>query len=196
LRGLFVARLSRIESQERTRGRLLAAARELFGRDGYGTTSVERIAEAAGFSKGAVYANFESKEAIFLTVLDLQGQEPLDDLLAAIDIIVDTQALIEVLAGWADDRSRGGNWALTVAEHARVAPAGSASLVRQEEIIRGHWRQLGERLLEHCPGIAEDAEPLGALLHEIAYGPARTFVSGPSAGDLMRLAMRCLMKAR
>ena len=39
-----------------TRERLLAAARELFRKQGYATTSIERIAEAAGYSKGAVYS--------------------------------------------------------------------------------------------------------------------------------------------
>jgi hypothetical protein len=55
---------------------------------------------------------------------------------------------------------------------------------RQEEIIRGQWRQLGTCLVERFPGIAEDAETLGALLHEIAYAPAMTVVSTPTAGAL------------
>ena len=71
-------RLSRVESQALTRARLLDAAQDLFRREGYATTSVDRIAEAAGYSKGAFYSNFEGKEAIFLAVLDAQSQESLD----------------------------------------------------------------------------------------------------------------------
>jgi len=47
-------------------------------------TSVERIAKIAGYSRGAGYSNFDGKEAIFLAVLEAQGQESLNNLLAAI----------------------------------------------------------------------------------------------------------------
>jgi hypothetical protein len=70
-----------------------------------------------------------------------------------------------------------------------------ASVRRQEEIIRGHWRQLRRRLLNRFPGAAEDAEPLGALLHEIAYAPAMTFVSQPTAGNLIRLAITAILSS-
>jgi AcrR family transcriptional regulator len=63
-------RLSRPESRALTRERLLAAAREAFIRGGYARTYLEAVAEAAGFSKGAVYSNFESKEALFLELLE------------------------------------------------------------------------------------------------------------------------------
>jgi AcrR family transcriptional regulator len=64
-------RLTRSQSQARTRERLLAMAREAFLRDGFARTSVESIAEAAGLSKGAVYSNFENKDELFLELLDL-----------------------------------------------------------------------------------------------------------------------------
>jgi AcrR family transcriptional regulator len=63
-------RLTRSQSQARTRERLLAMAREAFLRDGFARTSVESIAEAAGLSKGAVYSNFESKDELFLELLE------------------------------------------------------------------------------------------------------------------------------
>ncbi|MEU1514524.1 TetR family transcriptional regulator [Streptomyces sp. NPDC005811] len=65
-----MARLSRVESQERTREQLVATARELFLRDGYGVTSLSDVAETAGYSKGAVYSNFRSKGHLCLAVLD------------------------------------------------------------------------------------------------------------------------------
>lgn len=65
-----MARLSRVESQERTRERLVATARELFLRDGYGATSLSDVAETAGYSKGAVYSNFRGKDHLCLAVLD------------------------------------------------------------------------------------------------------------------------------
>lgn len=65
-----MARLTRAESQARTREQLIATAKELFLRDGYGPTSLEKVADAAGFSKGAVYSNFRNKNELCLAVLD------------------------------------------------------------------------------------------------------------------------------
>jgi AcrR family transcriptional regulator len=69
-RGKGLSRLTRPQSQAQTREKLLAAAREAFIRNGFARTSLEAIAEAAGFSKGAVYSNFESKDALFLELLE------------------------------------------------------------------------------------------------------------------------------
>lgn len=63
-------RLTRDESRLHTRERLLEAATEVFSRRGFEAASVDEIADEAGFSKGAVYSNFVSKEELFLTLLD------------------------------------------------------------------------------------------------------------------------------
>ena len=57
-----VRRLTREESRALTRMRLLASARELMARAGYESVSIDRITEGAGYSKGAFYSNFASKE--------------------------------------------------------------------------------------------------------------------------------------
>lgn len=64
------SRLTRDEQRARTRGELLDAAATVFARNGYHATSVDLVAEAAGYTKGAVYSNFESKEELFLAVID------------------------------------------------------------------------------------------------------------------------------
>jgi AcrR family transcriptional regulator len=63
-------RLTRQESQARTRSLLLEVATAEFLAHGYNGTSLERVAEAAGFSKGAVYGNFAGKEELCLAVLE------------------------------------------------------------------------------------------------------------------------------
>lgn len=64
------APLSRRDSQRRTRTALVAAARQVFSEDGYHAAGLARIARVAGYSKGAVYSNFDGKSALFLAVLD------------------------------------------------------------------------------------------------------------------------------
>ncbi|MBU7580908.1 MAG: TetR/AcrR family transcriptional regulator [Porphyrobacter sp.] len=64
-----MARMTREETREQTRERLLAAARTVFARNGFGGASIDGIAERAGYSRGAFYSNFAGKEAIFLELL-------------------------------------------------------------------------------------------------------------------------------
>ncbi|WP_309068721.1 helix-turn-helix domain-containing protein [Microbacterium sp.] len=53
-------------SRENTRTRLLDAAEQVFAEVGLGETSVEAICERAGFTRGAFYSNFESKDELFV----------------------------------------------------------------------------------------------------------------------------------
>lgn len=77
-------RTRREEQRARTRQELLDAAQVVFARQGYHATSVDDVAEAAGYTKGAVYSNFRSKEELFLELLDLRidrNVEALEDVL-------------------------------------------------------------------------------------------------------------------
>ncbi|MHA6765430.1 TetR/AcrR family transcriptional regulator [Streptacidiphilus sp. PAMC 29251] len=62
-------RLTRAETKARTRALLLDAAAREFARKGFAGASVDRIAESAGFSVGALYSNFAKKEDLFLELL-------------------------------------------------------------------------------------------------------------------------------
>ena len=73
-------RLTREESKELTRIRLVEAAERLFIRNGFDGASVEEISESAGYSRGAFYSNFEDKEQIFLAVIDHRRPKPHDNL--------------------------------------------------------------------------------------------------------------------
>lgn len=77
-------RLSRAASQARTRAQLVETAREMFLRDGYFATSLEKVADAAGYSKGAVYSNFGSKDELCLAVLDTLLDDSAHQLAAAV----------------------------------------------------------------------------------------------------------------
>jgi AcrR family transcriptional regulator len=63
-------RLSREEQRALTKARLITSARIVFARRGFHQALLEEIAEEAGYSTGAIYANFDGKEDLFLAVLD------------------------------------------------------------------------------------------------------------------------------
>jgi len=64
------ARLTRSERTAQTRRELLDAAQRLFFRDGYHGTTLDDIADEAGYTKGAVYSTFKSKGGLFLALFD------------------------------------------------------------------------------------------------------------------------------
>ncbi|KAB8195384.1 TetR family transcriptional regulator [Nonomuraea phyllanthi] len=74
--GAVMARLTRAQQQERTRAAVLAAARQEFAERGYADAKIDRIAERAELTRGAVYSNFPSKRALYLAVLVAAIEQP------------------------------------------------------------------------------------------------------------------------
>jgi AcrR family transcriptional regulator len=68
-------RLSRDDSREQTTQRLLDAAQKLIARKGLEAASVENIAAAAGYTRGAFYSNFSSKDDLFIELLRRDHQK-------------------------------------------------------------------------------------------------------------------------
>lgn len=68
-------RLNREQSREQTRERLLEASHAVFVQKGYALTSVEDIAAAAGYTRGAFYSNFSDKTELFFELLRRESAE-------------------------------------------------------------------------------------------------------------------------
>ena len=75
-----MTRLSRKEKQAQTRACLMHSAATVFARRGLQQASIEEVAEDAGFTKGAFYANFKSKEELFLAMLDERFGKRLEEI--------------------------------------------------------------------------------------------------------------------
>jgi AcrR family transcriptional regulator len=73
-------RLTRKEKQARTRECLMHSAAEVFARRGLQQASIDEVAEDAGFTKGAFYANFKNKEELFLAMLDERFTQRIEDI--------------------------------------------------------------------------------------------------------------------
>jgi AcrR family transcriptional regulator len=68
------------EDAEQTRLKIIAAALELFSKNGYSNTTLAMIADAAGFSRGPIYWHFKNKDELYQAVLGF-SQEPLEQLI-------------------------------------------------------------------------------------------------------------------
>ncbi len=58
------------QRSDATRARLIRAAEKIFARDGFEAAKLEEIAAEAGYTRGAFYANFDSKEDLFFALLE------------------------------------------------------------------------------------------------------------------------------
>ena len=108
-----VARIPRPQ----VRQRLLEAAVELFDEVGYVRASLQQIARRAGFTKGAVYSNFASKQELFAALMTEQVASTTAAVLAVLADTTDTSAVIDrAAAALAKELLHRGDWSLMSAE--------------------------------------------------------------------------------
>ncbi len=170
----------------------------VFARQGYHATSVDDVAEAAGYTKGAVYSNFRSKEELFLELLDRRidrNVERLENVLLSSSAEQRPQMLGEIRSTFGkQDRE----WFLLQAEFMLYA-------ARNEDVrerVADRHRRTRERITELVRttlddlGISEPKVPvdeLAQLLLSAASGLNHTGLIDPdladrSGGLLARLA--------
>jgi len=73
-----VEKLTPERRRQQTRDVLIAAATEVFARRGFEGAALEEIAETAGFTRGAIYKNFDDKEDLFFAVTDRRNEQVIE----------------------------------------------------------------------------------------------------------------------
>jgi AcrR family transcriptional regulator len=154
-------RLTRAEQSQRNRGLVLDAARSVFLARGYHGATLEQIADEAGFSKGVVYSQFDSKADLFLALLEARIDQRAADnakLAQSLANSADLQPLLEH-AVRGDQATHG--WLLLVIEF-RVHAARDPELSRR--YAAAHTRTVD--------GVAEMLATVAATNgHESALSP-------------------------
>jgi AcrR family transcriptional regulator len=135
-------RLSRKEAAEQTRARLLEAGARVLAGEGYFGATVEDIAEAAGYTRGAFYAHFTDKADLLLTLMEEQNRVGLDDLETRLDTET-AEGSVDTTVQWFLDRFTSPS-ALdrAIAEFGASAAAQPAHVAR----LRRHVRQSRARV--------------------------------------------------
>jgi AcrR family transcriptional regulator len=121
-----------------TRELLLRAAEQVLARVGYEAAQVDEIADAAGFSKGALYAHFKSKEALFLALYQAKTARYQAQLRHALDSAHTRQGKINAFRSFYIDLSKDKDWALIVLE--------VKLFIRRHPEVRGRFRQIDEHV--------------------------------------------------
>lgn len=191
-------RLTREQSQALTRERLLEAAGNVVARDGYDGASVDRIAEAAGYSKGAFYSNFASKEDVLDHLLESHaGRDVLDltELLADLD---EPGLVIDAVAAWSDARAAELKWGLIATEYLRRARRDGTLGEHHRQAFISQWRDVGSLLIRKLFGSqAVDLDPLdlGGILLDLTYGGIAAFLEANTSGQMVRVILTSLIRA-
>jgi AcrR family transcriptional regulator len=73
-------RQRQVDRTRATRRKLLDAAKRIFAQEGFEAARLEDIAARAGYTRGAFYANFESKEDIFFALFEEWAQERIESI--------------------------------------------------------------------------------------------------------------------
>ena len=126
-----------------TRERVLEAAGEVFAERGFHGASVEDICERAGFTRGAFYSNFSSKDDLVLELTRRHAEDLVERIRAASkrEHASAEEVLRDVLAALADDSRSKERWVVLTTEFtlhairdagARRAWAAQQRLVRDE----------------------------------------------------------------
>ncbi len=153
-------RLTRAQQQAVTRERLLAAAERVIDRYGFGGASIDLISAEAGYSKGAIYSNFESKEAVFLELL----RQYMERDMAALEQIVglDSDRLSLALTRWLETMDSETDCPLLVTELQLQARRSPAFAERYYELQEKQTRTLA-KILERYFDAASRPLPLDSL---------------------------------
>jgi AcrR family transcriptional regulator len=155
----MVEQWTRERRLERTRSLLLDAAEEVFAERGFMAASLDDIARAAGYTKGAIYKHFSTKEELFLAVTDRYWRryfENFAEIMAASHI--GAQELDEIAERWRQlSRSRG-------AEHAALGHEFTLYLIRNPEAREAVAAKRSQVVAEFERFIVEGMERIGATL--------------------------------
>ena len=142
-------RPSRAQRQAQTREKLIEVAREMFLDVGYAASSLDKVAIAAGFSKGAVYSNFSGKEELCMAVLDSIHEEQLEGIVDAFTADVDLDGRIDAFMDWT--REGLGEPRLTALEVEFAAVARQSPYVAGE-LVKRHREISAGPVRPHPPG--------------------------------------------
>jgi AcrR family transcriptional regulator len=155
---------------EETRRKLLKAARRVFARDGFEAARIEEIAKDAGHTRGAFYANFDTKEDLFFALLEQQFGEHLSKIQGLFEKCSTEQQRLAAIREYYVGRSSDRQWSMLMLEfklfavrHGQLRP----KLLKAHRRIRASLRATKIHIL----GETLDAtEPIRRALEATLHG--------------------------
>jgi AcrR family transcriptional regulator len=177
-----LVRQPRAERRRETQARLLRAATRVFARRGYHIATLDEIASEAGFTKGALYYNFASKEELFLALLD----QHIEARIQLLHELASRAAPAEARLSEGADRTVSSlreerEWSLLYLEFAAYA----ARNARFRRKFERRLRVVHEAMVQMVEALAGDSVQLPLPAERLALGIA-ALVDGVAFGKLLQ----------
>lgn len=169
----MVEQWTRERRLERTRSLLLDAAEEVFAEKGFTAATLDDIAQAAGYTKGAIYKHFAAKDELFLAVSDRYWRRYFENFaeVMANATQVGVRELDDIAERWQRlSRDRG-------AEHAALGYEFTLYLLRNPEARERVAAKRAEVVEQLAAFIVEGVERLGGTLLIPALNLAQVLVA-------------------
>src|SRR5215469_16510896 len=171
------ATLSRQERTEITRARLIQSAEKVFARDGFEAAKLEEIAADAGYTRGAFYANFDSKEDLFFALLEREIGSRISALEREMNRVTEPEAKLKAMREFFLTKTMDRRWCLLALEFKLFA-------VRHPE-VRQRLAAMHRRFVAPRVGFLEEVmKKVGSELSVPAYA---TGVSMAALGNSLTL---------
>lgn len=135
------------ERTELTRARFLQSAEKIFALHGFEAAKLEEIAADAGYTRGAFYANFESKEDLFFALLEREVTARIQIALKQIEKFSDPMDRLHALREYFQQKCTDRRWSLLALEFKLFA-------IRHPE-VRARLAALNRRLVLSGVGVLE-----------------------------------------
>jgi len=185
-------------SRENTRARLLDAAAQVFAEVGLDGASVEAVCERAGFTRGAFYSNFESKDELFLTLASHVGEVRVTAVRARVEEMAADGALAEgcdPIALVQDVMDSGGDDRLGVMLMSEIRiralrdeAFGAAYLAQEREMVASIAQIIADIVSAGLLRLRVPAEAAARMLMIVWEGmTVRGAMAGQDAGQLRRV---------
>jgi AcrR family transcriptional regulator len=169
--------------KDEVRSRVLQAAGEVFAERGFAAASLDQVAAAAGFTKGAVYSNFVSKDGLFLALMTDEVARRVDVVETALRQAADLPGALAAVG--AELSRRDATWQLLFLEFWQRAmrdPAVRRAFVASRRDLRARVAEVVARFLaEHPVRTGWDAESLTVVLIALSNGLAVEALPDPDA---------------
>jgi AcrR family transcriptional regulator len=169
--------------KDEVRSRVLQAAGEVFAERGFAAASLDQVAAAAGFTKGAVYSNFGSKDELFLALMEDEAARRVEVVEAALRTTGDLAGALAAVG--AELTRRDNTWQLLFLEFWQRAvrePDVRRAFVASRRTLRARVTEVVERFLSERPvRTGWDAPSLTVVLLALANGLAVEALPDPGA---------------
>jgi AcrR family transcriptional regulator len=190
---------------EATRRKLLNSAHRVFARDGFEAARIEDIAAGTGFTRGAFYAHFKSKEDVFFALLEQQVKEHVQNIRALLEPCSSVEERVQTMRNYYLARVADRQWVMLVLEYKLFAvrhPNLRAKLAQKHRRIRSSLH------LDLIPGVLPTKlqanseyeqlrtaleATLSGLVLEHAYDPKR--ISGEQVISVLRRVFDMLVES-